>query len=107
DQRTFAGELCDESCRGLGTLSSGILRLMPGCRANLGKEALHLRLIRDELAVEVAAVPLPQHVADIEDDGGDGHEASGIRAVSSCVGESSRVNGPSVQSKTQRIVCRG
>jgi hypothetical protein len=47
---------------------------MPRRRTDLGEEPLHLRLVREQLAVEVPRIPIEQDAAHVEHDcliGGD------------------------------------
>ena len=48
--------------------AAGVLPLVPLLGAYRGEELLHRRLVAaEELAVEVARIPLEEHAADIED----------------------------------------
>ena len=48
-----------------------VLQPVPFAGGHLGQESLHLRGIGNQLAVEVAGVPVDQHAAQVEDrDGG-------------------------------------
>ena len=73
DQRLLAGmQGLQATCR-LGRIAAVILHHVPLPRGHLGQEPLHLGRVGDELAVEVARVPVDQHAAEVEDhDGGSG-----------------------------------
>ena len=47
-------------------IAAMVLRLVPFAGGHFGQESLHLRGVRNELAVEVARVPVDQHAAEIE-----------------------------------------
>ena len=55
---------------GFDRVASMILDGVPFVRRHFGKEALHLGRIGEQLAIEVAGVPIDQDAAEIEDDGG-------------------------------------
>ena len=54
----------------LGARCSGrdapVMGRMPRRRTDLGEEPFHLRLVRDQLAVEVPGVPIEQDAAHVE-----------------------------------------
>lgn len=54
---------------GLRERPAFVLFEVPRRRADVGKESLDRRVVRQELPVEVPRVPLQQDVADVEDDG--------------------------------------
>jgi hypothetical protein len=51
----------------MGGIAAGILHLMPFAGGHLSQESLHFRGVGNQLAVEVAGVPVDQHAAEIED----------------------------------------
>jgi len=71
DQRLLARMQGLQTTRRFGTVAAVILHRVPFPRGHLGQESLHLGGVGDQLAVEVAGVPIDQHAAEIEDhDGG-------------------------------------
>src|SRR4029077_8373083 len=61
----------DELPHGLGEGAAAILLQIPGRRADIRKEPLHALFVGEELAVEMAGIPVEQDVADVENDGVD------------------------------------
>jgi len=68
---------------GIGTK---VMRQMPARRADPAQEHSHLVRIGDQLAVQMARIPVKQHAADVEDDsldvrmrhGGEGNTGSSL-----------------------------
>ena len=60
----------DEKGHGLVPVPAPVLLHVPVMGADMGEKPLHLRLVLEEAAVEIARVPAQQNVADIEHDRG-------------------------------------
>ena len=56
-----------ESPGSLPKIPTVVLRLMPFARGHFGQKLLHFGRVGNELAVEVAGIPVDQHAAEIED----------------------------------------
>ncbi len=70
DQRIVAGMLALQFRAGLGERAAGIVLQMPRHGADLGEEALHRGIVTvEQLAIEMARVPVEQDSAEIEDHG--------------------------------------
>ena len=48
-----------------------VIAVVPLERADLRQEVLHLRLVGEQLPVQVAGIPVQQHAADVKHDGVD------------------------------------
>src|SRR4029077_17729203 len=58
DEMCLVGMLGLEDRRRLGEAAPGILALVPVLRADSGEEMLHRRLVGNQLAIEVARIPV-------------------------------------------------
>jgi hypothetical protein len=67
DQGFLAGMHRLQLACGLSRIATLVLRPMPLRGGHGGEEALHFVRLRDQLAVEVAGVPVEQHAAQVED----------------------------------------
>lgn len=55
---------------GLDERSAGVLLAVPSRRGDLGEELLHsLFVAREQLAIQMARIPVDQHAAEVEDRG--------------------------------------
>src|SRR5580704_1320923 len=61
----------DELPHGLGEGAAAILLQIPGGRADIREKPLHALFVGEEVAVEMAGVPIEEDVADVENDGVD------------------------------------
>ena len=66
DQGGMSREFGLQPARRLGRVAAMVLHLMPLGRGHRGQETLHLLWIGDQLAVEVAWVPVEQNAAHVE-----------------------------------------
>jgi hypothetical protein len=71
-----AHAVMNASCSGA---RAPVVRLVPFERADPREEVLHLLFVVEELAVEVARVPVDEHAPDVEDHGVSGHAWQSLR----------------------------
>src|SRR5262249_49366286 len=81
DQLAMLRVAGDEQRHRLVPAAAGILLLVPFLRAHRGEEILHCASIGEELAVEVARVPVDEDAAEIEDDGLDADPLAHVGAT--------------------------
>src|SRR5205085_9422955 len=71
DQLDLVGMLRKQRARALGERPAGVLALVPFGGADGGEEILHRSLIAvEELAIQVARIPVEQYAAQVEDSDG-------------------------------------
>ena len=62
-----------------GPRTAGVLLGIPVLGADGGQEVLHGRVVPvEQAAVEVARIPVDEHAAQVEDDGGGGRQRGGL-----------------------------
>ena len=81
DQRRLIGELCTQLSRCVSKGAAQIMLMVPGWRDDVRQKPIKRSRISNQLAIQIAYIPVEQHAAYIKDNGADWHADQPWRAL--------------------------